>query len=507
MSTAEKLEPWEIAWCNAARKGSALLFATGVLGFLMPDDENPDGEPQLEPWQVDGLKRFGKAWRNRFKKKGRLAIKSGHGVGKTCFLAILILFVLLVGGPDTKIPVVGNSQDQLRDGLWPEINKWIGRLPEQLRDELQWEKEKVFVKVAPEEAFAVRRTASKHRPEALQGIHAKTVLALFEEASGIPEETVESGSGALSTPGAIAVAVGNPTRRVGFFYKIFTAPALRVVWDRMTVNSEDVPRAQGHIADIIALYGKDSNKYRVRVKGEFPTKDDDVVIPLEWVEAAKNRNVVVSHVYPVWGCDVARFGDDRITLLKRQGNTLLKAPLVWRNLDGGQVAGRIVAEYNKTPIDDRPKAICVDVINIGASVVDFLNRDGTLLADDVQILAVNVAENPAIDMMCHRQRDELWWAGREWFHARDCCIPTQFMNEDELALIEELIGELTTPTYDLTAAGKRIVISKKEMKKDLGRSPDLADGFLLTFAAPVFPRPSDKHRRWSERHEPNPWAA
>ena len=212
-------------------------------------------------------------------------------------------------------------------------------------------------------------------------------------------------------------------------------------------------------------------------------KDDDAVIPLEWAESAKGRQVAMSPVWPVWGCDVARFGDDRITLLKRQGNTLLAAPIIWRHLDGPQVAGRIVADYRATPHDMKPRAICVDVLNAGTSVVDSLLRDPTLSVDDVLIVAVNVAESPANDETNHRLRDELWWKGREWFQGRDVCIR-----------IENMSSECADRRTDRRVDGadlrsdrrrKRLVISKKEMKKDLGRSPDIADGFLLTFAAPI----------------------
>ena len=504
------LERWQVAWAQATRTSDALLFATDVLGFLRPGAANPNGDPQLETWQVAALKKFSKQWANRFKKPPRLAIKSGHGVGKTCFLSILILFVLLTAGPDCKIPVVANSMDQLRDGLWPEINKWMQRLPEPLRVELDWQKEKVQVRAYPEEAFAVRRTASKHRPEALQGMHAKTILVVFEEASGIPEETVEAGAGTLSTPGAGIVAVGNPTRAVGFFHRIMNHPKMVAIWERMTVNSEDVPRAVGHIADIVALYGKDSNKYRVRVKGLFPTKDDDTVIPLELAESAKGRKVEAYKVWPIWGLDVARFGDDRSPLTKRMGNLLLEPPIVWRNMDGGQIAGRVVKEYLATPFDMRPKAICVDVIGYGASVVDFLRRSPELIEDDVMIVAVNVSESAANDELHHRLRDELWFSGRDWFSAKDCCIIIQHLNDEQLALINELISELTVATYDISVAGKRVVLSKELMKKDLGYSPDLADSFLLTFAAPVFARASDRHHdsgRYRGNQDNDPWAA
>jgi len=66
---------------------------------------------------------------------------------------------------------------------------------------------------------------------------------------------------------------------------------LRDRWHTMHVSCLDVPRAQGHIEDIKAKYGDASNAYRVRVLGEFPTSDDETVIPLELVLGAVERNV------------------------------------------------------------------------------------------------------------------------------------------------------------------------------------------------------------------------
>jgi hypothetical protein len=494
MSAAVKLEPWQVAWAQAARLGDALVFATGVLGFLMPREPNPDNKPQLEPWQVKALEKFSAAWRDRFKRPGRLSIRSGHGVGKTAFLSITVLFVLLCGGPDTKIPIVANSQDQLRDGLWPEIAKWIRELPPPLRENVEWAKERVFIKSDPEGAFAVARTASKHRPEALQGIHARTVLAIFEEASGIPEETIEAGAGALSTPGAMAIAVGNPTRASGFFHATHTR--LRAEWETMVVSSEDVPRAQGHIQTIVNLYGKGSNKYRVRVQGEFPTADDDTVIPLELVEAAKGRQVKPLAYRPVWGVDVGRFGDDDSTLIKRAANVLLEPPRCWHGLDTVQLSGRIVAELEATPSDMWPSEVCVDVIGIGAGVVDHLVRVARLQqVYGITVRAVNVAEKSPDDD-CMRLRDWLWFRGRKWFEQGDCVLP--------VTGVERLISELTTVTYDFTVNGKRVVESKDDMKKRGLSSPNEADGLLLTFAATPVPRKKEADR-WAAESGRTGW--
>jgi hypothetical protein len=490
-------DPREVAWAQAALNGDVLLFATGVLGFLPPGASNPDNAPQLEDWQVIALKKFRKAWRERFTAKGRLSIRSGHGVGKTCFLSIVILFVLLCGGPDTKVPIVANSQDQLRDGLWPEIAKWISRLPPALKAEIEWQKERVVMRCAPEEAFAVARTATKHRPEALQGIHAKTILAVFEEASGIPEETIEAGAGTLSTPGAIALAVGNPTRATGFFHKTHTT--MRHMWDTMVVNSEDVPRARGHIDDIIAMFGRGSNKYRVRVLGEFPNQDDETVVSLANVMAAIGRPVVKSNVWPVWGVDPGRFGDDPSTVMARRGNTLLSSyTREWRQLDGPQLAGRIIAMYQAAPNHEKPKEIAVDVIGIGSSCYDHMRLPGSVVREITT--GVNVAEATAISETEHRLRDELWFRCRHWFAQMDCCIEQLPHDPETWKLIEKFIGELTQQTYDYTILGKHVVISKKELRKQGIPSPNLADAWNNTLACGIYPK-ENPHRRHQPRDQ------
>jgi len=155
----------------------------------------------------------------------------------------------------------------------------------------------------------------------------------------------------------------------------------------------------------------------------------------------------------------------------------LGAPLVWRGLDVSQVVGRIIREYEATPNEDKPKGINVDTIGVGGGVADLLRRNKVLEADEVDIRDVNVADAPAVDELNSRLRDELWWQGREYFQARDCTFPIANLTKEQLEVIEELISELAAPTYDFTVAGKRVVMSKKDMKKELGKSPTLPTPF------------------------------
>jgi len=481
----DQLEQWQAAWLNS--RDNPWLFATGVLGFLPADAENADDSDQLAQWQDDFLRNFFIGADGKPVEDPRHSIRAGHGVGKGTLLAILSLWFVLTHY-DAKAVITANSQDQLRDNNWSELRKQARKLPEPLRGQIQIDEERAFVKAAPDMAFLVRRTASKNNPEALQGIHAAHVLYLVDEASGIPNIVFEVAQGSLSTAGAMAVLASNPTRTSGFFFD--THHKLRHRWRTTVVSSEDVPRARGHIQDVIDTYGKGSNKYRVRVLGEFPTADDDVVIPLEAVESARNRAVTrLKDIRPVWGVDVARFGDDESALAKRQGKHLLEPVKFWHGLDTMQLVGKILEEWNRTDEDDQPVAIMVDVIGIGAGVVDRLRELG------LPVIGINVAEAASANQRFAKLRSELWWKGREWFLARDCCIPAD----------ETLISQLSSPTYDHTSAGQIMVERKKDLKERGLSSPDRADAFLLTFAQPDIRK--RKERRYQSSSGASSWAA
>jgi phage terminase large subunit len=450
------LESWEKAWLRSAN--DPLLFVTDVLGA------------SPEPWQAQALNLIG--------GNDRVSIRAGHGVGKTTFLAWVVLWFMLTRMP-FKIPITANSQDQLRDVVWPELRKWHGRLPEPLKAEIEVAAERLFLKGAPE-CFAVARTASKDNPEALQGFHEDNLLFVVEEASGIDDIVFEVGAGALSTAGAKLLMLANPTRTSGYFHD--SHHALRHRFKTMRVNSEDVPRARGHIEDIIAKYGKESNAYRVRVLGEFPDTEDDAVIPLYLCEAAVARQVKTTEFLPVWGLDVARFGDDRTALCKRQGNTVPEPVKCWRGKDNMQVAGLIVNEFKDCDEHDRPSEILVDVIGLGAGVVDRLRELG------LPVRGVNVGEAASVSDRYMRRRDELWFAAREWLAAGDCKLPDD----------QELIAELTAPKYKITSTGKVQVEPKDELKKRGLNSPDRADAFILTLAGGLDRKPDeliDRYRR------------
>ena len=394
----------------------------------------------------------------------RVAIKSGHGVGKTAFESWVVLWWLMTHYP-CKVAVTANSAHQLSDVLWTEIDRWARNMPQAFKDLLEFKSDKISLKGATD-SFAVARTSRRENPESLAGFHSPHMLFVVEEASGVPNVIFETASGALSTPGAKIIMCGNPTRSDGYFYDAFHGD--RDKWHCITVSCEEGEYVDPKFIDEMAQkYGAESNVFKVRVLGEFPTQSDDVLLPLHLIEDAVTRDVEAGPTTPVvWGLDVARFGGDRSALAKRQGNVLIEPIKTWQNKDLMELAGIVLSEYDAVPYSMRPQAIYIDAIGLGAGLADRLREL------DMPAVAVSVSETASLKDRFNRLRDELFWGAREWFEARDCHIP------DDGTLMAELSGI----RYKYLSTGKLKVESKDEMKRRGQRSPDVADAFVLTFS-------------------------
>lgn len=413
---------------------------------------------KIEPWQLKAL--------SSLVVHDHTSIRSGHGVGKTAFEAWAILWYTSTHFP-CKVPCTAPTSHQLEDILWSELAVWRRRMSGALAELFEITSDRLYLKLAPDECYAVARTARKENPDALQGFHSENLMFFVDEASGVPDEIFQPLEGALSTPGAKSLMCGNPTKTRGYFYD--SHHKNRAQFHCIRVSCEDSSRVHpNYIKKMKAQYGEESNVFRVRVLGEFPLEAADVLIPLSLVEPAIDREIEATPVKIIWGFDPARYGECANALAKRQGNKLLEPVKTWGNVSLMVTVGRIVQEYENTPVNERPYEIIVDVGGLGAGVVDRLEELG------LPVIGINAGESPPKSDAgrVQRMRDYLWWKGREWFQAMNATMP-----DDQF-----LIGELTDVHYALTSTGKIVVETKKEMLDRGVPSPDRADAFLLTFA-------------------------
>lgn len=394
----------------------------------------------------------------------RIAIRSGHGVGKTTVLAWIIVWWVVTRFPQKTLCTAATSS-QLFDALAAEVKAWIGKLPPALQELFEIKSDRIELRAAPNESFITFQTSRPETPEALAGKHSANMLLIADEASGVHEKVFESAAGSMSGENATTILAGNPVRRTGLFYDVFHT--LKSLWVRVHISCVGHPRiSQDFIEEMRRRYGEDSNAYRVRVLGEFPIAEDDVVIPWPWLEASRARDVDPLRVKPLWGLDVARKGRDASALCVRVGNVVPEAVEHWKGHELMATVGRVKAKWDATMPSERPTEINIDAIGMGAGVADRLVEMG------LPARSINVSEAAAMSTRYLNLRAELWFKGRDFFEKMDCRVGDS-----------DLLEELAKPTWDYTSSGRILVESKKAMLKRGEESPNLADAFLLTLAS------------------------
>ena len=397
-----------------------------------------------------------------------ITVRSGHGVGKTAVLAWIIVWHMLTRYPQKTLATAPTSS-QLFDALAAETKSWIEKLPGPVREVLDVKSESITHRAAPADSFVTFATSRAETPEALAGKHSENMLLIADEASGVPEQVYEAAIGSMSGHKATMILAGNPIRSSGYFYDSHMDSEKSKAWTKFHISCENHPRInqEEFVKRIAMQYGEKSNAYRVRVLGEFPLAEEDTIIPAELAESALQRDVKPTNHQPIWGLDVARYGSAVSALAKRKGNVLMQPIQSWGGLDTMELVGRVKEQWDITMPSDRPEAICVDGIGLGAGVADRLREMG------LPALSINVGESPSMRERYRNLRAELWYEKvRGWFATREVNIA------GDVALVKQLVQ----PRYKITVNNKIQVESKDEMKKRGVPSPDIADALVLTFA-------------------------
>lgn len=403
-----------------------------------------------DAWQGDAL--------NAIAQHDRVAVRSGHGVGKTALESWTILWMLLTR-PHARVPCTAPGRPQLEDVLWPELAKWLQS--SKLASIFRWTKTKVYFNGFEETWFATMRTAAK--PENMQGFHGDHMLWILDEASGLEDEITEVIEGSLTGGSDNKILMcGNPTQLSGLFHRAFHREA--DLWHGMRVSCLDSPRVSQSYIEKMRRFGEDSDIYRVRVLGEFPRGGMDTFLSYGEVQKATYREVPEGSPVEL-GIDVARFGDDSTVFAVRKGLKLL--PLEsqggWDTVQTAERAVELVREHGVSSIK-------VDDTGVGGGVTDNLRRlkRESKIPRHVQIVPVN---NGA-------KGDEFYdnLGAVAWGHFGDM-LPHISLPDDD----EELFMQLTDRRKRMTPKGKIALEPKSEMKARGKSSPDRADAAVLAF--------------------------
>jgi hypothetical protein len=444
----------------------------------------------------------------------RVAVKSANGVGKTYLAADLVLWFLYTN-PHSIVLTTAPTWRQVRHVLWQEIRKRRRMAREKFPGVMLTTRLD-----AGEGWFAIGLATDE--PDRFQGFHAENLLIVFDEASGVPDDIWDAAEGVAVSDNNKILAIGNPLNTTGRFYRCFQSPLWRKITisatahpniagkgqpipgcitptalqDRLADWCEPIPPASEPDSLLIAHCSelpdhsrgpanadaaqtreaqdtftwegrtyRPNNLFRARVLGEFPSADDETLIPLRWIESALNK-AEYSRLTPSasrlrLAADIARFGDDSTVIGWRVGPKLIHIETM-QGCDLMAVAKSIAA----LAFREQPETIAIDCIGIGAGVVDRLREM------DIQgIQGINVSHRAYDPERFANRRAELYWGLRERFRQGDIQLPN-----DQL-----LVQELAAIKYLITARGQIQIEGKDRMKKRMGHSPDRADMLAMLY--------------------------
>jgi len=470
-------DPYEFAlYAYSWGSGGLSQFPNGPVGWQR--EVLMEIAHQMKANQFDGLNAA---------RPIRIAVGSGHDVGKSCEIGILS-DALRSTRPNSKGIVTANTVPQLETKTWAEIIKWKNR--SKFGHWFTHVNLKLYHPRNTENWRLDAQTCKEENSESFAGGHniESMMYYLLDEASAIPDVVWEVAEGGLLDGEPLIIATGNRTRNQGKFNRIFTTAEGRR-WKTWVVDSREFPYSnKREIAEWAQDYGEDSDFFRVRVRGLPPVQDEDSLIATVDVEKAMQVSRI-AEVMPyeplILGVDCGGRTRSGTVLAPRRGHDSRTIPWeVYSDLGEEdhdmQIAARIAEFIQRYG----PDATMIDAGNTGSAVIARLRQLGFK-----NVLAVRFGDVLPKTEPCLNVRAKIWSAMAEWLRG-PAMLPINYGSTKKLA--DRIQSELVAQTYTITAANRRVLTSKQVMARAGLPSPDTGDALACTFAFPVGPRKASR---------------
>lgn len=256
-------------------------------------------------------------------------------------------------------------------------------------------------------------------------------------------------------------------------FEFWSLSTIRACLDGAPIGAQERPAMAWYLPNAI---------FQGRVLGLFPQEANQQVIPPSWLEHLARLEPDRSEL-PEVGADIARHGDDRTGIATRWGACLYGLEVLRQMslevvTDNIRLAIHAAATLDGSNFDPKSIPCRIDITGgLGAGPYDRLAAEG------YSVIGVNSSETAIDDENYPNKRSELWFSTREMVRARqfdDSRLPPDTRSA--------LRRELSTPKWKPDAKGRKVVDPKKDTKKILKWSPDLADAVLLAYYAGEPPR-------------------
>ena len=456
-----------------------------------------------------------------------VAVKAGHGVGKSELAALLICWWIDTRYPEAFVVSTAPSQAQISSILWRSIRRIMNEIEKKHTQYLKLKAAGRDTQGLPDHALPGYITAQNEwkdsrggligfgrKPpdnktdDAVQGIHARYVLAIGDEAVGLTEAMIDALGNITSNQDSRRLLIANPTNPASYFGKLFRNPS--GAWAFHTISVLDSPNftdekeemsedalakltGPSYVEDKKKEYGEDSPRYKSRVLGEFAYDLGDTLIKTEDMAEAVDTNLILGGLEPViLGVDVARFGTDSSVIYSMPGGQLR----YYDHLPDQTRVTEVANWVHRAAVDTNATEVRVDGHGVGGGVVDILFGLG-----DRKYALISMNSNGTPDDRKQWHNNRAYW----WDEFRRNIRSGQIDIDPEDIEYEKLHDELTMVEYKFSAAsGGLLIESKDDMRKRGVKSPDFADAAIYACAGSDYLYQGsvpDKQKIWQDPHD------
>ena len=417
------------------------------------------------------------------------AVKAGHGVGKSWLASRLICWWVDTRYPDVFVASTAPTKAQVSIIIWDSVRECHSKIEQRYR-------EGKIDHVLPGEILgddtwkhngkllgAGRKPPDGKIEDAFQGIHREFVLAVGDEASGLPESLIDSLSNITTNDNSRRLLIGNPTNPTSHFATIFRDDT--GTWDLHTISVLDSPNFTGEYMPRSALesltgpqyvedkkleYGENSARYKARILGEFAYDIEDSLITPDDIEKATSLELNPG-VYDkkILGVDVGGHGKDRTVLYLNHGGYISYVDS-WAGEDVLISAEKVHAYAMANDID----VVNIDAQGLGIGAYEMLVRLCQAEPPDRITYRIGqiISSGRSPDRTrWHNLRAVMWDNLRRMIREGKVALdPLDLDLHDELVSVQA--GESET-------SGGLLIQSKKDFRKHNAKSPDLGDACVF----------------------------
>lgn len=388
-----------------------------------------------------------------------VCVKSAHKTGKTSGCAMAMLWLLMTHNHAKVVLLSGALLGGMKTSILPEIRLWYNNAPQDFKNLLS----DTFQQTWSSGGFFAR-SPSINKGDGVVGTHSEqgTLMFIIDEAASARNEVFENSEGSLQGNDVYCILPSNPRYNSGFFHDICIGKDKR--FEVLHFSALDNPLLDKDWAQSIEdRYGIESNAYKIKVLGQFPSQSHDCLYDYNLVSQAMGRKDLQGFNERVWALDPAGLGTDDGVLAKRRGPVVYGIESLKGAVRANEVVSWVTEQVINTPQEERPKYLIVDMVGLGSLVAFFdLEEYG------VQVVELNPGWTANDNKRFFNIASELYWTFKE-----------AVLDGMQIIYDANLLSQMSEITYAFRPNGQ-IQVLKSKMK----HSPNELDAVAYSYFQP-----------------------